>query len=262
MKFQASINGIKGTVQYRDEDVQKIFLPLLEKWKAMQERKGRRILVFLAAPPGTGKSTLLAFLRQLSCGEILPGAPSSEEQDRTPITTIGIDGFHHYQSFLDTHTTVRDGQEILMARVKGAPETFDRTLLEERIRKVAAGEDCSWPDYDRTIENPREDVFKIDASSKIVVLEGNYLLLDQPGWRDLRNYADFTMKLVADEKVLRERLLERRIRTGTPRPEAERFVDYSDMANARLVLRHSLDADLVLESGRDGFRVVNGGFSG
>ena len=89
MKFQASINGIKGTVQYRDEDVQKIFLPLLEKWKAMQERKGRRILVFLAAPPGTGKSTLLAFLRQLSCGEILPGAPSSEEQDRTPITTIG-----------------------------------------------------------------------------------------------------------------------------------------------------------------------------
>ena len=185
MKFQASINGIKGTVQYRDEDVQKIFLPLLEKWKAMQERKGRRILVFLAAPPGTGKSTLLAFLRQLSCGEIMPGTPSSEEQDRTPITTIGIDGFHHYQSFLDTHTTVRDGQEILMARVKGAPETFDRALLEERIRKVAAGEDCSWPDYDRTIENPREDVFKIDASSKIVVLEGNYLLLDQPGWRDL-----------------------------------------------------------------------------
>ncbi|MDY5332567.1 MAG: nucleoside/nucleotide kinase family protein [Porcincola intestinalis] len=262
MKFQASINGIKGTVQYRDEDVQKIFLPLLEKWKAMQERKGRRILVFLAAPPGTGKSTLLAFLRQLSCGEILPGAPSSEEQDRTPITTIGIDGFHHYQSFLDTHTTVRDGQEILMARVKGAPETFDRALLEERIRKIAAGEDCSWPDYDRTIENPRDDVFKIDASSKIVVLEGNYLLLDQPGWRDLRNYADYTMKLVADEKVLRERLLERRIRTGTPRPEAERFVDYSDMANARLVLRHSLDADLVLESGRDGFRIVNGDFSG
>ena len=131
MKFQASINGIKGTVQYRDEDVQKIFLPLLEKWKTMQERKGRRILVFLAAPPGTGKSTLLAFLRQLSCGEILPGAPSSEEQDRTPITTIGIDGFHHYQSFLDTHTTVRDGQEILMARVKGAPETFDRARLSE-----------------------------------------------------------------------------------------------------------------------------------
>jgi hypothetical protein len=34
------------------------------------------------------------------------------------------------------------------------------------------------------------------------------------------------------------------------------------MANARLVLRHSLDADLVLESGRDGFRIVSGGFSG
>ena len=46
------------------------------------------------------------------------------------------------------------------------------------------------------------------------------------------------------------------------KPEAERFVDYSDMANARLVLRHSLDADLVLESGRDGFRIVNGDFSG
>ena len=275
MEFSAAINGIQGTVSYRDEDVQNIFIPLLRKWKTLHEQKDGRILVFLAAPPGTGKSTLLEFLRQLSRGEV-PAAglePDGNvghgtdgktvngglsQESLAPITTIGIDGFHHYQDYLDTHTTVRDGKTILMAKVKGAPETFDRDLLEKRIKAVAAGEDCSWPDYDRKIENPREDVFRIGQSSQIVVLEGNYLLLDMPGWRDLRKYADYTMKITADEAVLRERLLQRRVRTGTPLEAAERFVDYSDMANARLVLHHSGDADLVLESGRDGYRIVHG----
>lgn len=249
MEFYANINGIPNTVTYREGDTEGIFLPLLRKLTAVEKEKGRRILVYLAAPPGTGKTTLLALLKKLS----------EEREDLSPVTTIGIDGFHHYQSFLDTHTTIRDGRKILMAEVKGAPETFDRELLEERIRKVAAGETCSWPDYDRTIGDPREDVFRIDEKSRVVILEGNYLLLDTPGWKNLRSYADFTIRITADEDVLRERLVKRRIMGGKPRGEAEKFVDYSDMANARLVLGHSGDADLVLKSERDGFRVLSRG---
>ena len=245
MEYTATVNGIANSVYYRDEDVNQIFLPLLKTWKALQEDMGRRIMVFVAAPPGAGKSTLLGFLKELS-----------RRDDLTSITTIGIDGFHHYQEFLDTHMTVRDGQEIPMAKVKGAPETFDRELLEQRIAYVATGNSCSWPDYDRTIGNPREDVFRIDESSKIVVLEGNYLLLDLPGWRNLKSYADFTMKIIADLDVLRERLISRRVMGGKSVEESEKFVDYSDMANARLVLEHSVDADLVLKSGRHGYSVL------
>ena len=128
MEYTATVNGIANSVYYRDEDVNQIFLPLLKTWKALQEDMGRRIMVFVAAPPGAGKSTLLGFLKELS-----------RRDDLTSITTIGIDGFHHYQEFLDTHMTVRDGQEIPMAKVKGAPETFDRELLEQMIADVATG---------------------------------------------------------------------------------------------------------------------------
>lgn len=267
MDYTATINGITNTVHYRDEDIEKIFLPLLREWKKLYLEKGRRVLIFLAAPPGTGKSTLLGMLKQLAeeCRNHSRATESSETAgDRypdslLPITTIGIDGFHHYQDYLDSHTTVREGQVIKLAKIKGAPETYDLRLMEDRIRRIAAGETCGWPEYDRSIGNPREDAAIIGPESRIVVLEGNYLLLDQAGWRDLRKYADFTVKITADPKELRGRLV-RRKKTSHPEftmKQAEDFVEYSDLANARLVLAKSMEADLTLYSGADGFCPLN-----
>ena len=86
----------------------------------------------------------------------------------------------------------------------------------------------------------------------IVLLEGNYLLLDEDGWRDLSAFADYTVSVAADEELLRERLIERRIKTGVERDAAVRFVDFSDMPNVRLCLRKTMPADLRLRISRDG----------
>ena len=89
-----------------------------------------------------------------------------------------------------------------------------------------------------------DDAITIDAD--IVLIEGNYLLFDMDDWRDLSQYADYTIVLTADEDMLRERLIGRKMKTGMTREDAERFVAFSDMPNVRLCLDKTMKADLEL----------------
>ena len=246
IEYPVTINGIKGTAQYSRRSVDEIFLPFLENLTGMQRAAGRRILVMLAAPPGAGKSTLLSFLDFLA----------KETEGIAQIQAVGMDGFHRRQEYLLSHDTVRDGKPVRMVEVKGAPETFDLEALTGRVKRLASGEKTPWPTYDRLLHNPVEDAVLVDGN--IVILEGNYLLLDMDGWRDLKAFADYTVSVRADESLLRERLISRRIRTGTAREAAVRFVDFSDMPNVRLCLARSAPADLQLETDARGeYRVID-----
>ena len=231
---QVSINGIEVDARYEESAVEEIFLPFLREMTALRERLGRRVLVMLAAPPGAGKTTLLSFLERLA----------REHGETADLQALGMDGFHRRQAYLLTHETERDGRRISMVEIKGAPETFDLDALTRRVRRVAAGENCPWPIYDRILRDPVEDALTVESG--LVLLEGNYLLLDEDGWRDLSGYADYTVFLRAEESFLRPRLIARRVAAGVDPEEAARFIDYSDMPNARLCLEHSLPADLRL----------------
>ena len=162
-----------------------------------------------------------------------------------------MDGFHHYQDYLGEHTVVKNGAEIPMARVKGSPISFDLELMTQRIRQVASGESCGWPAYNRRLHNARDNAISITGS--IIVLEANYLLLDRPGWSELRQYADYTIRISADKNDVRERLVQRKAgSTGWPREQAEAFVDFSDMDNVDEVTEHSVPGDLNLRMLSDG----------
>ena len=240
------INGIEVNACYSQRATEEIFLPLLQKLATLRQEKGRRILAMLAAPPGAGKTTLLSFLEKLS----------REQPDTAPVQVIGMDGFHRRQEYLLTHTAERDGRQIPMVEIKGAPVTFDLEGLTRAARRAAAGEIMGWPVYDRMLHNPVEDAVQVDGD--IVLLEGNYLLLDEDGWRELSGLADYTISVSAGEDLLRERLIDRRIRTGVDREKAVRFVDFSDMPNVRLCLEKSLPADLRLQLDDDGdYRILD-----
>jgi pantothenate kinase len=90
------------------------------------------------------------------------------------------------------------------------------------------------------------------VTGDIVLLEGNYLLLDAPGWRELRPLADYAIAIRADEAQLRQRLVARHVAGGKSAGAAARHVDQSDLRNARLCLERSLPADLRLALGDDG----------
>lgn len=229
--FPFIINGLPVQAVYTQTSINEIFLPFLREITDLRKKKGKRILILLAAPPAAGKSTLCEFLKMLSV----------QTEGILPLTVIGMDGFHRYQDDLLSHTFVRDGEERPLTEIKGAPVTFDLGKLTDRIRLVASGEVCTWPLYDRTAHNPKEDALTVDG--EIVLLEGNYLLLDEQGWRDLRMFADITVRIIADEEDLRERLISRKVAGGTEYAKAVEFVNRSDLANARLCLSETMPAD-------------------
>ena len=234
MNYSADINGITVNAAYSDTTVNEVFIPLLKHLAQLHHEKQRRILVMLAAPPGTGKSTLVSFLEHLA-QSVIP--------DKR-VHSVGMDGFHLRQEYLLTHAVEIDGKRVSMSSIKGAPITFDLDALTRKIKEVTEGNICRWPHYDRQRHDPVDDAVTIDAD--IVLIEGNYLLLDADGWRELSQYADYTVSLTADEEMLRGRLIRRKMKTGMSRENAERFVESSDMRNVRLCLDKTMKADLAL----------------
>lgn len=87
--------------------------------------------------------------------------------------------------------------------------TFDLERLKDKTEKMLSENNCGWPVYNRLLHDPGEDAVYVDGD--IVILEGNYLLLNEDGWRDLSKMADYTISIKADPEMLKKRLVERKI---------------------------------------------------
>ncbi len=198
---------------------------LLDRLLAL--RGGGRRLVAVAGAPGSGKSTLAdaldAALRDA-------GAASA---------VLPMDGFH-----LDDGLLVPMG---LRPR-KGAPDTFDVAGLAHLLDRLRANDEpqICVPVFDRGLEISRNAARMIPASVELLIVEGNYLLLDAPGWRDLRARFDLTVMLHVPETELRARLWKRWRDHGIPEADIPARVDGNDLRNGLTVLNHSLPADLTI----------------
>jgi pantothenate kinase len=148
-----------------------------------------------------------------------------------------MDGFHLSNERL---------RALGLLQVKGAPQTFDVdgfVALLERARGEAV---LRWPDFDRSREETVPAAIAIMPATKLVVVEGNYLLLDRPRWRDVRPLLDEVWYVDAPPEELRRRLLARALAGGRSEVDAVRHVDESDLANAELVAATRAQADRVL----------------
>ena len=238
-EFDLLINGFEVQAQYSEQTVQGTLLPILRKLTQLRRAKGRRVIAYLAAPPAAGKSTLAASLERLSreCGDL------------EPIQAVGIDGFHYHQEYILAHTVIRDGAELPMKDVKGCPETYDVQKLKRAILALREGV-VRWPYYDRRLHDVVEDVTELCEG--IILLEGNWLLLRQGGWADLMTYCDYSILLRAEEPLLRERLIGRKMRGGLSRDAAERFYETGDGPNVARCLTHSARGNLNLQLTTEG----------
>lgn len=225
------VNGLEINAQFGEQDVDKIYLPLLRKLSQMQKEKGKRLIVLLAAPPAAGKSTLCCYLEALSreCAEL------------TPVQCVGLDGFHYPNSYLDAHSAIINGREIPLRLIKGSPESFDVSALAEKLT-LARENDVFFPIYDRRIHDPLPDAVQI--TEKILIVEGNWLLLDEGAWRDLT--CDYSIFLrMGDENQL-ERIVRRKMQGGISEKEALRSVRENDWPNICRCMAHSRRGDLNL----------------
>lgn len=234
-----TVNGYAYDARYSDESYQQVLLPLLQRLAELHAAGEGRTVVFLAGPPAAGKSTLALLLEAFS-----------RDVEGCDLQCVGLDGFHHYNEYLLAHEAVRDGKVVSLKSIKGAPETFDTDAFAAKLTELRTGRDVGWPVYDRTIHDPRPDAVTVTAP--IVLVEGNYLLLDESPWTDLAPLADYTVFLRADESMLRERAVSRKAKGGIAREEAEAHYERTDGPNIRRTLTCSRPADFTMELLPDG----------
>lgn len=188
----------------------------------------QRVLVALAGPPGSGKST---FAAQLAQG-------MNERAGSHVAAVLPMDGFH-----LDNEQLSAMG---LLHR-KGAPETFDVPGFVRLVTEVRSDKGpVRYPTFDRVADKVLPDAQSLGPETRFVIFEGNYLLLRQGDWAALKNLFDVTIMLCADPSKLRERLVTRWLDQGLNAAQAELRADGNDMVNAALVQDHSAEPDLTL----------------
>lgn len=194
-----------------------------------------RYLIGVAGPPGAGKSTFAEELR-------LQFKPDSA-------TVIPMDGFHYDNIILK--------QRGLLAR-KGAPETFDYRGFEILLRRIRDGEqEIAYPVFDREADLARAGAGIVDREVKFIIVEGNYLLLDEDPWSKLADLFDFSIFIDVPKAELKERLEERWRTHGLSPHDAIVRANTNDMPNADRVLAARKSPDLFLScsaSGERGFR--------
>lgn len=205
---------------------------LLQRIAALQQSQTGPVIIGVVGAPGAGKTTLVEQLTQrLNTGESDP--------ERQLHAHVPMDGYH-----------LADVELTRLGRLnrKGAPDTFDahgyaallRRLREPRESVVYA------PGFERTIEQPIAGAIPVFPSATTVLTEGNYLLLDEPGWRDVRNECTEIWYCEQDDELRVERLIARHVRFGKSPEAAAGWVADVDEQNAELIRSTRKWADLVV----------------
>lgn len=186
---------------------------------------GQRSILGIVAPPGAGKSTLAQAL-------------AAQYPDRVQV--VPMDGFHLANSEL-----LRLGR----SGRKGAPDTFDAAgyaHLLQRLAQQGEREVVYAPDYRREIEEAVAGAIAVLPATRLIVTEGNYLLLDDSPWPRVREQIDEVWYLDVDEALRRERLLQRHMFFGRSRERALSWIAGTDEPNAVRIARTRHKADLCL----------------
>ena len=184
-----------------------------------------RFLTALAGPPGAGKSTLAAEL----VAALGQGAKA-----------VPMDGFHY-----DDAVLIARGAR---AR-KGAPDTFDAQGFFHLLKRLRVEDEVAIPLFDRDLEISRAGADIVTAADRLLVVEGNYLLLNEAPWPEAAPLFDLTVWIDVPEAELDTRLQARWAQYGKTPAEARAWIDGNDLPNIRRVTQNSRAADLTINWG-------------
>ena len=186
----------------------------------------------IAGAPGAGKSTLVDLLLDRL------RSPAPEGAGAEWVAHLPMDGFH----LADTQLT-----RLGLLDRKGAPATFDVDGYAATLARLRDDPDRTVyaPGFERTLEQPIAAALAVTPAARLVVTEGNYLLLGRDGWERVRPHLD-EVWFVESPTDRVARLVERHVAFGKSPEEARAWVERVDEANAALVERTRAAADVVV----------------
>ena len=205
-----------------DLNYNELLIKLLENLKNDSKN---RYFIALSGPPASGKSTISEkLLKDLT----LKGHNSS---------ILQMDGFHYDDQILK--------QKSLLLK-KGAPETFDVMGFLNFLFRLQNENEVAIPIFDRSLELSRSSAVIISKETRVVIVEGNYILLKTHPWRELHKFFNSTIMINTKHEILEKRLIERWRSFNIPEEEIKQKVFENDLPNGVNVYKNSILADFNL----------------
>ena len=184
-----------------------------------------RYFIALSGPPASGKSTIS---EKLVKDLTLKGHNSS---------ILQMDGFHYDDQILK--------KKSLLLK-KGAPETFDVMGFLNFLFRLQNENEVAIPIFDRSLELSRSSAVIISKETRVVIVEGNYILLKTHPWRELHKFFNSTIMINTKHEILEKRLIERWRSFNIPEEEIKQKVFENDLPNGVNVYKNSILADFNL----------------
>lgn len=198
-------------------------MPRFDPVRYLNGRTAPRFILGIAGVPGAGKSTFAHRLASATPGSIV----------------LPMDGFHLSNARLG---------ELGLSAHKGAPETYDAAAFVEALRQVRDVRDRSvgWPAYSRELHEPVADAIQVQPNHRIVIVEGNYLLVAEEPWRQARRLFDEVWYLQVGAERAAQRVRQRHLAVGRSPAEAELKLRTVDLPNGVIVRPTRARADRIL----------------
>ena len=189
------------------------------------EKSSERVLIGIIGKPGAGKSTL---------SKSLMGKLSKEL-----VTVVPMDGYHLSNKVL---------KDLKRSDRKGAPDTFDVAGFVSLVKRIRSeqSQNIYYPIFDRAIEESIAAQGVVTSATKVVIIEGNYLLHDEGGWEVLNDLLDESWMVDVDDDKRISRLISRHIAYGKDPEAAKAWAKGTDEVNAKLIERGRTRADFVV----------------
>ncbi|KAF9699997.1 hypothetical protein EKO04_001999 [Ascochyta lentis] len=203
----------------------------------------QRMLVALAGVPGSGKSTVShALLQELASRGV------------KDVAIVPMDGFHYTKKVL----SVFEDPETAFQR-RGAPFTFDadgflnlvKTLKSTPVTTSEEPEQLIHaPSFDHAVQDPVEDDIAISSRNRIVIVEGNYTLLDQKPWDEIAKICDERWFVDVSPEIVRDRLAARHLAAGieTSFEAAVQRAETNDIPNGEMIRSLLIEPDVIIHN--------------
>jgi pantothenate kinase len=212
---------ISGLTAKQTNYYQNLAKKLSEQYK--EAGQGRQIFT-LSGPAGSGKSVVSAILEHVF----------REKDSVFQFINVGLDAFHLSNAELF---------EMGLLDVKGRYDTYDTSLLYEKLSEFKKGESVLFPIYSRLDHHPIPDRLPTSNENILLLLEGQWLLSNRPEWAKIRALSTYNYKISGSNEDMRENVIHRHINGGRTTADAINFYTTSDLPNTTDINKNSVEPD-------------------